>query len=123
MRIAGAGGLELTIEPERIGCTDGVDVETNASAGARTLPAVAECQSDRPVCLPGQHPHWRTQTATAALNLDHIPGGEAELTGCCWADQRHVVPAELGDGPWQLQQPAVGREATVIQRRVGSEDD
>ncbi len=112
------------VGPGRRGRADRVGIEAGAvahPAGARA--AVAQVKGDGAWRLPGQDPDGRLQLAAAVANLDHLLRLHAELRRRRRAEQRRVVPRELGVRLRKFLEPAVVGEPAVVDRRVGAKHD
>ena len=103
-------------------------------AGARA--AVAEVHGDAVVGVAGDREQRAADRAAAIAQLDDVADDlsvlaalqrrrarRLERRGRRRADERGVVPGQLGERLRQLLQPAVVGEAAVEDGRVGAEDD
>ncbi len=129
---AGGGG-----RPKRVRSAHGVGIETLVRAGvARLLAAVSQRQDHDAIGLARQPPRGSGDFAVrkrnvndVRINLAVLPATrpdvvrQAQLSRCLGADQRGIVPGELGDRLWQFLQPAVIGETPVVDARIGAEDE
>ena len=76
-----------------------------------------------PFTWPGWMKTGALQRAALVGQLQHVAGLHAEAVRGGGAQDRGVVPGELGDRLGQFLQPAVIGEAAVVDRGVGAEDD
>ena len=85
--------------------------------------AVAERDGDHAIRHSGKEPDGELERAAVVIEADPILVLEAERFGRRRADERGVVPGQLGEGIGKLLQPPVVGEATVVKRRGGKKDD
>ena len=131
-RAAGGSG-----SPESVGSAHRVGVETLVRSGvARFLAAVSQRKDNDAIGLAGQPPRGGGDFAVRKRNVDDVrinlavlaatPGDvvrQLQLLRRLGADQRGIVPGELGDRLRQFLQPAVIGEAPVVDARIGAEEE
>ena len=101
-----------------------VDVDADARADLAGSPApVAQKDRDRSVGLARHDPGRKLHGSAAITQLDDVFVLDTEPAAPGRADERGVVPGELGQGLGQFLQPAVVGPAAVPDRRVGTEED
>jgi len=128
---AAAGAQRAAAEVERVrgaqqigvGARSVVLVVGGACDPAAEVAAVTEVDRHGVVGLPGHLPHRQLEFPLAAGDGDQILVLQPEGAGGGRADERGVVPGQLGDRIGELLEPAVVREAPVVERRRAAEDD
>ncbi len=73
--------------------------------------------------MPGRHNHWRLYLAAAHAQLDNIVFFQAHLRQRRTGNNRRIVPAQVRHRLGQFLQPAHVRPASVINIRIGPEDN
>ena len=118
------GEADPAVEARCFGASDRERVEPDSRADpTRVRTAVAERQGDHAVRHAGEEPDGELERAAGIVEADPILVREAERFGRLRADERGVVPGQLGEGIGKLLQPPVVREAAVVKRGGGEEDD
>ena len=118
------GECDPAVEARCFGASDRERVEPDPRADpTRVRTAVAERQGDHAVRHSGEEPDGELERAAGIVEADPILVCEAERFGRLRADERGVVPGQLGEGIGKLLQPPVVREAAVVKRGGGEEDD
>ena len=73
--------------------------------------------------MSGDDQRAASDLAAADIDLDSVALSHAELLGGGEAHQHSVVPAQVRDLLGQLLQPAIVREAAVVERGIGPEEN
>ena len=89
--------------PRRAGIAKPVGVETDAVADhAGVRAAVAERKRDRVRRLAGRDPDGKFKAFTSDLANDNIAVDQREISGESGADERGIVPDQMGKRPRQF---------------------
>ncbi len=127
IRFAGLRRLQIPRVKRLVAEPDGISIETTAGSGlAGTQTSVTKEHRDYIVRLPRLDPTGNRQLAPAMLQLDDVgvlPSFNSELLRGVWTHPRRSVPCELRQRLWQLLQPAVVREAPVVDMRITTDDE
>src|SRR5882724_3124877 len=133
IRSANLVSIKAPTRETRIGL-DNCDAADASRAGA----AIAKMNRDYIVRLAGHDPRRQrlTDRAASELQLDQIDIGfaaflsflvilrrDAQLLRRVRTDQSDVVPGDFRQRLWQLLQPAIVREAAVVDGWIGAEDE
>ena len=118
------GECDPAVEARCFGASDRERVEPDPRADpTRVRTAIAERQGDHAVRHSGEEPDGELERAARIIETDQILARKTERLGGLRAHERGVVPGELGEGIGKLLQPPVVREAAVVKRGGGEEDD
>ena len=116
--------LEPGSRPRLVGGPQTVDVDADARADlAGPPPPVAQKNRHRSLGLARHDPGRKLHGFAAITQLDDVFVLDTEPLCQGRAEERGIVPGQLGQGLGQFLEPAVIGPAAVTDRRVGAEED
>ncbi len=116
---------EARREPGRVAVAQRRRVESEAGAEllAAGAPPVTHRHGHRAVGMARRDHHRRVSGRAVQAQVDHVALLEAEARRVGGAEQRGVLPRQLGDGVGQFLQPAVVGQAAVVDLVIGDDVD
>ena len=109
-------------DPGVFGGRKQVGVEASARTHMpRAAPSVTQVQSEGIVGLAWRNPDGRFHRLPVPAQFHHIAVVHPQLPGARGADQRGVVPGQLGERLGQFLQPAIVRETAIPDGGIGAQ--